>query len=203
MVQTIELTFTAVRAPSKYNAILGRPGIGDLQAQASTPHGDLVFQTPRGLAWVKSSYEVVLSISKEETGRELWEEGIEEWVLTERFPEQTIKVGRHLSDKCKSALKELLLFSIDVFAFQHGDMCGIPQSLSKHRLNTHSWVKPAKQKKRSMGANKRRAACKETRKLLRVGIVREVRYPSWIANPVMVSKKNGGWRMCIDYKDLK
>ncbi|XP_021986725.1 uncharacterized protein LOC110883225 [Helianthus annuus] len=49
-VRTINLTFTVVRAPSKYNAILGRPGIGDLQAQASTPHGDLVFQTPKGLA---------------------------------------------------------------------------------------------------------------------------------------------------------
>ncbi|XP_022031521.2 uncharacterized protein LOC110932501 [Helianthus annuus] len=49
-VRTINLTFTVVRAPSKYNAILGRPGIGDLQAQASTPHGALVFQTPKGLA---------------------------------------------------------------------------------------------------------------------------------------------------------
>ncbi|KAJ0844166.1 putative aspartic peptidase domain superfamily [Helianthus annuus] len=49
-VRTINLTFTVVRAPSKYNVILGRPGIGDLQAQASTPHGALVFQTPKGLA---------------------------------------------------------------------------------------------------------------------------------------------------------
>ncbi|XP_022028731.1 uncharacterized protein LOC110929846 [Helianthus annuus] len=49
-VRTINLTFTVVRAPSKYNAILGRPGIEDLQAQASTPHGALVFQTPKGLA---------------------------------------------------------------------------------------------------------------------------------------------------------
>ncbi|XP_021980450.1 uncharacterized protein LOC110876590 [Helianthus annuus] len=47
-VRTISLTFTVVRAPSKYNAILGRPGIGDLQAQASTPHGALGFQTPKG-----------------------------------------------------------------------------------------------------------------------------------------------------------
>ncbi|XP_022030557.1 uncharacterized protein LOC110931473 [Helianthus annuus] len=63
-VRTINLTFTVVRAPSKYNAILGRPGIGDLQAQASTHHGALVFQTPKGLAWVKSAYEVVSSVSK-------------------------------------------------------------------------------------------------------------------------------------------
>ncbi|XP_021996073.1 uncharacterized protein LOC110893270 [Helianthus annuus] len=201
-VRTINLTFTVVRAPSKYNAILGRPGIGDLQAQASTPHGALVFQTPKGLAWVKSAYEVVSSVSKGEEPGKTQGKKVEEWVLCDKFPEQTVKVGSHLSDKCKSALKELLLHNLDVFAFQHGDMTGIPRSLTEHRLNTSTWAKPVRQKKRSMGPNKRRAACEETRKLLRAGIVREVKYPSWVANPVMVQKKDGGWRMCIDFQDL-
>ncbi|XP_022003491.1 uncharacterized protein LOC110900943 [Helianthus annuus] len=77
-VRTINLTFTVVRAPSKYNAILGRPGIGDLQAQASTPHGALVFQTPKGLAWVKSAYEVISSVSKEEATEKPQKKGVEE-----------------------------------------------------------------------------------------------------------------------------
>ncbi|XP_022024575.1 uncharacterized protein LOC110924909 [Helianthus annuus] len=119
-VRTITLTFTVVQVPSKYNAILGRPGIGDLQAHASTPHGALVFQTPKGLAWVKFSYEVVSYVSD-------------------------------------------------------GDMTGIPRSLIEHRLNTYIWVQPVKQKKRSMGPSKRRAECEETRKLLKAGIVREVK----------------------------
>ncbi|KAJ0736047.1 putative nucleotidyltransferase, Ribonuclease H [Helianthus annuus] len=38
--------------------------------------------------------------------------------------------------------------------------------------------------------------------LLKAGILREVRYQSWVANPVMVEKSNGGWRMCVDYTDL-
>ncbi|XP_022042438.1 uncharacterized protein LOC110945108 [Helianthus annuus] len=201
-VRTINLTFTVVRAPSKYNAILGRPGIRDLQAQASTPHGALVFQTPKGLAWVKSAYEVISSVSKGEEPGNTQGKKVEEWVLCDKFPEQTVKVGSHLSDKCKSALKELLLHNLDVFAFQHGDITGIPRSLTEHRLNTFTRAKPVKQKKRSMGPNKRRAACEETRKLLRAGIVREVKYPSWVANPVMVQKKDGGWRMCIDFQDL-
>ncbi|XP_035841427.1 uncharacterized protein LOC118488262 [Helianthus annuus] len=143
-VRTINLTFIVVRTPSKYNAILGRPGIGGLQAQASTPHGALVFQTPKGLAWVKSAYEVISSVSEGEASERPRKEGIEEWVLCDRFPEQTIKVGSHLSDKCKSALKELLLLNIDVFAFQHGDMIGIPRSLTEHRLNTYTWAKPVR-----------------------------------------------------------
>ncbi|XP_022004175.1 uncharacterized protein LOC110901676 [Helianthus annuus] len=97
-----------VRAPSKYNAILGRPRIGDLQAQASTPHGALVLQTPKDLAWVKSSYEVVSSVSVGEVSKKPQKDGVEEWVHCDRFPKQTVKVGSRLSDKCKSALKELL-----------------------------------------------------------------------------------------------
>ncbi|XP_035845365.1 uncharacterized protein LOC118491586 [Helianthus annuus] len=185
-VRTINLTFTVVRAPSKYNAIPGRPGIGDLQAQASTPHGALVFQTPKGLAWVKSAYEVISSVPEGEISEKPQKDGVEVWVLCDRFPEQTVKVGSHLSDKCKSALKELLLLNIDVFAFQHGHMTGIPRSLTEHRLNTYTWAKPVKQKRRSMGPSKRRAAREETKKLLRAGIVREVKYPSWVANPIMV-----------------
>src|SRR4051812_17757206 len=34
-------------------------------------------------------------------------------------------------------------------------------------------------------------------------IIMEVFYPEWLANPVLVLKKNGTWRMCIDYTDLK
>ncbi|KAJ0866466.1 hypothetical protein HanRHA438_Chr12g0552081 [Helianthus annuus] len=177
-IRIINLTFTVVRAPSKYNAILGRPGIGDLQAHASTPHGALVLQMPKGLAWVKSSYEVVSFFSEGEVSEKPKKDGVEEWVLCDRFPEQTVKVGSHLSDKCKSSLKELLLLNIDVFAFQHGDMTGILRSLNEHRLNTYTWARPVKQKKRNMGPSKKRAVCEETRKLLRAGIVREVKYPS-------------------------
>ena len=39
-------------------------------------------------------------------------------------------------------------------------------------------------------------------KLLRVGFIREVNYPEWISNVVLVKKANGKWRMCVDFTDL-
>ena len=39
-------------------------------------------------------------------------------------------------------------------------------------------------------------------KLKRVGAIKEVFYPEWLANTVMVKKKNGKWRVCIDFTDL-
>ena len=39
-------------------------------------------------------------------------------------------------------------------------------------------------------------------KLLEVDFIREVYYPEWLANVVMVKKANGKWRMCMDFTDL-
>ena len=32
--------------------------------------------------------------------------------------------------------------------------------------------------------------------------IREVYYPNWLANMVMVKKASGKWRMCVDFTDL-
>ena len=42
----------------------------------------------------------------------------------------------------------------------------------------------------------------EVRKLLEAGFIREVYYPDWLANVVMVRENNGKWRMCVDFTDL-
>ena len=39
-------------------------------------------------------------------------------------------------------------------------------------------------------------------RLLAAGFIVEVFHPEWLANPVLVLKKNGTWRMCVDYTDL-
>ena len=47
-----------------------------------------------------------------------------------------------------------------------------------------------------------KAIVKEVRKLLVAGFIREVYYPDWLANVVMVKKSNGKWMMCVDFMDL-
>jgi hypothetical protein len=42
----------------------------------------------------------------------------------------------------------------------------------------------------------------ELRKLLDAGFIKEVFHPTWLANPILVKKKNGKWRMCVDYTSL-
>ena len=47
-----------------------------------------------------------------------------------------------------------------------------------------------------------KAIAEEVQKLLNVDFIREVYYPNWFANMIMVKKANGKWRMCIDFTDL-
>ena len=42
----------------------------------------------------------------------------------------------------------------------------------------------------------------EVQKLIAAKFIREVYYPDWIANVVMVKKANGKRRMCVDFTDL-
>lgn len=43
---------------------------------------------------------------------------------------------------------------------------------------------------------------KRWKKILKGQFVREVHYPEWLANVVLVKKANGKWRMCIDFTNL-
>ena len=38
--------------------------------------------------------------------------------------------------------------------------------------------------------------------MLSVGHIREIQYPEWLANTVLVKKANGKWRMFVDFTDL-
>jgi hypothetical protein len=42
----------------------------------------------------------------------------------------------------------------------------------------------------------------EVQRLQDAKVITEVKYPVWLANTVPVKKKNGNWRMCVDFTDL-
>nr|GEX52800.1 reverse transcriptase domain-containing protein [Tanacetum cinerariifolium] len=73
---------------------------------------------------------------------------------------------------------------------------------TEHKLNEYKHIKPVKQKKRGLALERNEAACKEVDELTKAGILREVKDHTWVANPVMVKKSDGGWRMCVDVTDI-
>jgi hypothetical protein len=63
-------------------------------------------------------------------------------------------------------------------------------------------VRPKKQRLRKMSDEKTEAAKAEVHRLLEANFIEPIAYPTWIANVVMVQKKSGKWRMCIDFTSL-
>ena len=81
-------------------------------------------------------------------------------------------------------------------------MLGIPRGVAEHALRLIPGSKPAKQRLRRFDDERRRAIGEEIAKLLAAGFIREVFHSDWLANPVLVKKKIGKWRMCVDYTGL-
>ena len=81
-------------------------------------------------------------------------------------------------------------------------MPGIPREVAEHSLHVKPSSRPVKQRLRRFDEEKRRAIGEEIAKLLAAGFIKEVFHPEWLANPVLVRKKSGQWRMCVDYTGL-
>jgi hypothetical protein len=99
-------------------------------------------------------------------------------------------------------LVDFLRTNADIFAWSPSDMPGIPREVAEHSLDIQPHSRAVQQRLRRFDEERRRAIGEELRKLLEAGFIKEVFHPTWLANPVLVKKKNGKWRMCVDYTSL-
>ena len=102
----------------------------------------------------------------------------------------------------KRALIEFLWENVDVFAWDACKVPGIDPDFICHHLNVNPSIAPRKQPPRRSSKDYYEAVKDEVTKLKRAGVIKEVFYPKWLANTVMVKKKNGKWRACVDFTDL-
>ena len=92
--------------------------------------------------------------------------------------------------------------NLDIFAWSPDDMLGIHPDMICHHLNVDPQFRPVRQKKRNIAPNRLSVLEEEIDKLLKAGFIREVMYPEWLANIIMVKKPNGKWRVCVDFTNL-
>jgi hypothetical protein len=99
-------------------------------------------------------------------------------------------------------LVDFLRANADIFAWIPSDMPGIPREVVEHSLDILPHSRAVQQRLLRFDEERRRAIGEELRKLLEAGFIKEVFHRMWLANPVLVKKKNGNWRMCVDYTTL-
>nr|GEV52360.1 hypothetical protein [Tanacetum cinerariifolium] len=172
--QTVIMEFAVVKIPSSYNALLGRTRMRSLGAVASTTHSMMKFPTSNGISTI-STIRDSKRVQQLNKGRKPSKAGVEEKiVVNDNYQEQLITIGGGgLSAECIHALMHTLRKNVDIFAWTSTDM-----------------------------TDRRKVVTDEVSEWLKAGIVRRVRYPTWVANPVLVKKVDGSWRMYIDFKDL-
>ncbi|KAL0402534.1 UNVERIFIED_CONTAM: Transposon Ty3-G Gag-Pol polyprotein [Sesamum latifolium] len=90
----------------------------------------------------------------------------------------------------------------DVFAWSYKKMSGLDPKVAVHHLSVKKGARPVKQGQRRFRPELIPLIETKVNKLIEVGSIREVKYPTWISSIVLVRKKNGQIRVCVDFRDL-
>jgi hypothetical protein len=101
-----------------------------------------------------------------------------------------------------SILSFAFFTTINVFVWSTSDLIGVSREVIEYKLQVNPNAKPTKQKLRKISEEKIEATKAEVQRLLDAEFIREVTYPQWLANIMMVRKKNRKWRVCTDFTDL-
>ena len=125
-----------------------------------------------------------------------------EKVLVGSDPERFFQLGSKLPPQEKPALVDFLRQNVDVFAWDAYEAPGVDPDFICHHLNVNPAITPKKQPPRQPSKEHTDAVREEVIKLKKAGTIKEVFYPKWLANTVMVKKKNGKWRVYVDFTDL-
>ena len=86
---------------------------------------------------------------------------------------------------------EFLKRNIDVFAWNAYEAPGVDPDFICHHLNVHPLTVPKKQLPRWPSKKHAEAVRQEVTKLKQAGAIKEVFYPEWLANTVVIKKKRG------------
>ncbi|XP_073035211.1 uncharacterized protein [Primulina eburnea] len=226
--KTVMTVFTVVNAPTSYNIILGRPAMNALRAVASAYHQKLKFPVGNRIGEVKGDqpssrkcYAETVKVENKRTRRsgENRRPGKEEVHFTQQVymvegeeqeevsilpgqPLKTTRIARDLEPVTRAQLLQCLTKNADIFAWSSSELIGISPHVAEHRLNIIPGSRAIKQRKRHFGLEKDKIIAEQVGELLEAGQIREVQFPTWLSNVVLVPKSSGKWRMCVDFRDL-
>ena len=91
---------------------------------------------------------------------------------------------------------------MDVFVWTPYEVPGVDPKFIVHKLNIDPSFPLKKQKPRRSAREHVELVKSEVQRLKEARAIKEIYFPEWLANTVVVKKKNGKWRVCVDFTDL-
>jgi hypothetical protein len=225
-----QVTFDIVDMVYPYNAIMGRGSINKFEAAIHGLYLCMKILGPQGVITVYGNQQTARNIERDfipgqrnvhclTTQREVSEvthptadekvkaqlqsnDGTKTIPLDPATPKQTVVISEELTSRDEEKLISYLSRNKDVFAWSALDLIRVSRTIIEHSLGINPSVRPKKQWLRKMSDEKTEAAKAKVHRLLEANFIEPIAYPTWLANMVMVQKKSGKWRMCIDFTSL-
>ena len=112
-------------------------------------------------------------------------------MVIDNDPEKFFQVGVQLPPQEKQELIEFLRKNVDVFAWNAYEAPGVDPNFICHNLNINPSITPRKQPPRRSSKDHYEAVKNKVTKFKQAGAIKEVFYLEWLADIVVVKKKNG------------
>ncbi|KAK1661583.1 hypothetical protein QYE76_049742 [Lolium multiflorum] len=195
-----KIEFEVVDWESQYHAILGRPAFAKFMAVPHYAYLKLKMPGNNG-----TPITVHGSFARSDTCDREFQKIASKFGVKEELNaiDAAVDHTQPADNRNEGALIEFLRERWEIFAWEPSDMPGIPRELAEHALNVDPTAKPVQQSMRRFSEPKRKAIGEEINRLRKAGFIRELKEAEWVANPVMVPKKDTtALRMCIDYTGL-
>ena len=110
--------------------------------------------------------------------------------------------------RAKCSLEEVTLYKVlfqefhDIFAWSYEEMLGIDPQIVVHEIKTYAGARLARQKLRPIHPKNATAINAEVEKFLKASFIYPEPLIEWVSNIILVTKKKGTIRVCVDYRDL-
>jgi hypothetical protein len=117
-------------------------------------------------------------------------------------PGRSLNINVNLDEQKQQKLIQVLSKYQQDFSWEYSDMKGIDPQLCTHHICVEKDVWPIRQPQRRLNLHLRYIVKEELQKMLDVDFIYPILDSRWVSPLVIVPKKNGKWRICVDYKEL-